>query len=92
MIYLMFWVWCIIKSGTIWSLYYNYESLTLFLPPFLPLSLCLSPSFPADHVFSSSVETDEIYDSLAKPIILSVMEGFNGMFTLFTQTLNPPLC
>ena len=40
-------------------------------------SLSLSP--PADYVFSSSVETDEIYFSLAKPIILSVMEGFNGM-------------
>ena len=36
-------------------------------------------SLSADYVFSSSVETDEIYFSLAKPIILSVMEGFNGM-------------
>ena len=35
------------------------------------------PSYP-DYVFDGSVETDMIYNTLAKPIVLSVMDGFNG--------------
>ena len=39
-----------------------------------------------DHVFGAAVQTWEIFNMLAKPIIESVMEGFNGTIFAYGQT------
>ena len=42
------------------------------------LNTCLTLVILADYVFDGSVRTDVIHNTLAEPIVLSVMEGFNG--------------
>lgn len=34
---------------------------------------------PPDHVFGESSATDQVYSTITKPIVHSVMEGVNGM-------------
>jgi len=33
-----------------------------------------------DKVFGETFSTEQIYNTLAKPIVDNVMEGFNGMY------------
>jgi Tfp pilus assembly pilus retraction ATPase PilT len=39
-----------------------------------------------DHVFDSNSTQKEVYDLAAKPIIDSVLEGFNGTIFAYGQT------
>ena len=43
-------------------------------------------TFMFDHVFDSNSTQKEVYDLAAKPIIESVLEGFNGTIFAYGQT------
>ena len=37
-----------------------------------------------DHVFGETSTTDQIYSTITKPIVHSVMQGFNGTYKIYT--------
>jgi centromeric protein E len=39
-----------------------------------------------DNVFDENASTEDIYESLAKPIVSKVLEGFNGTIFAYGQT------
>ena len=45
---------------------------------FLRVSPPFPSSFLADYLFDEAVNTQTIFKTLVEPIVLSVMEGFNG--------------
>ena len=45
----------------------------------------------SDHVFDESATTEQIYTTLTKPIVHSVMEGFNGETWEFDASVNTVL-
>ena len=50
----------------------------LFLPQDQASSSAQPHKFNFDHIFDMNSTQKEVYDSAAKPIIDSVLEGFNG--------------
>ena len=45
----------------------------------------------SDHVFDESATTEQIYTTLTRPIVHSVMEGFNGETWEFDASVNTVL-
>ena len=61
--------------------------------PFLLLLNVVSlASFLADYVFDETVNTQSVFKTLVEPIVLSVMEGFNGKLLrqIHVVHLSPP--
>ncbi|XP_062307656.1 centromere-associated protein E [Osmerus eperlanus] len=46
----------------------------------------LSKSFNFDRVFNSDETTDQLYQELAKPLVVSAVEGYNGTIFAYGQT------
>ncbi|GAM20458.1 hypothetical protein SAMD00019534_036330, partial [Acytostelium subglobosum LB1] len=46
----------------------------------------IANSYTYDHLFSPSMDTPQIYDTVAKRIIWSTMEGYNGTIFAYGQT------
>ena len=42
--------------------------------------------FNLDHIFDSNSTQDQIYEVAAKPVVSSVLEGFNGTIFAYGQT------
>lgn len=48
--------------------------------------------FTFDTVFGADTKQVDIYNETARPIVESVLEGYNGMFVYLLVSLATPLC
>ena len=52
--------------------------------PLLSMELLSMTYVCVDHVFGETSTTDQIYSTITKPIVHSVMQGFNGTYKIYT--------
>jgi len=59
---------------------------SLVIKPSVQIAAGPGNNFSFDHVFDMQTTQKQIYDAAAKPIIDSVLEGFNGTIFAYGQT------
>lgn len=50
------------------------------------MSTCIVYLFQSDHICDESTTTLNLFDKVAKPIVLSSVNGFNGTIFAYGQT------
>ncbi|EGG21138.1 kinesin family member 11 [Cavenderia fasciculata] len=63
-----------------------YSSSSAHPPPSTPSGKFIPNEYTYDHLFLPNIENIDVYTSVAKGIITSTMEGFNGVIFAYGQT------
>lgn len=72
----------------VWEVFPQYSSITQTTPEGKPLKekMIGRTFFTFDETFAESNETKEVYDSMAKGMVRSVVKGYNGVIFTYGQT------